>query len=394
MALVAKYKGEAERLQFLKESAMNKAKLYEQTLEREKLRVTNLRQMNSSLEAELSRKRAQADSAVEKMEELEACWKGGATREKLEALTKEKADRESLYEGLAREAEKGQRQADIAAEQVAALASLKKGERLELETLRKNLGIMGSRSDDDAIIGKLTLELTNIKVAYQQLARKYELSRSNKRRVEVELQRLEQRLDAKDEKLRQTQQTARARILAAERALESLQDEASNGVYGSSGLLKQFEALSERVKFLSQSKDDSANALRIAERERYELEGNLKAKEMEMSELKKLNSELRAVLTAGDGTVSNGRGGSRPDSTATVNATLSSSNRDVARRLLKLSEELKQAKLSNLRQNRELKLLREEKKHLQRRVKQQDQTLRRAGRRPRRCSNRGTPERA
>ena len=97
-----------------------------------------------------------------------------------------------------------------------------------------------------------------------------------------------------------------------------------------------------------------------------------------MSELKKLNSELRAVLTAGDGTVSNGRGGSRPDSTATVNATLSSSNRDVARRLLKLSEELKQAKLSNLRQNRELKLLREEKKHLQRRVKQQDQTLRRA----------------
>ena len=168
VALVAKYKGEAERLQFLKESAMNKAKLYEQTLEREKLRVTNLRQMNSSLEAELSRKRAQADSAVEKMEELEACWKGGAER-KLEALTKEKADRESLYEGLAREAEKGQRQADIAAEQVAALASLKKGERLELETLRKNLSIMGSRSDDDAIIGKLTLELTNIKVAYQQL---------------------------------------------------------------------------------------------------------------------------------------------------------------------------------------------------------------------------------
>ena len=90
------------------------------------------------------------------MEELEACWKGGATREKLEVNEGRPTGRAFMKASLARL--KGQRQADIAAEQVAALAAEEGGE-LELETLRKNLSIMGSRSDDDAIIGKLTLEL-------------------------------------------------------------------------------------------------------------------------------------------------------------------------------------------------------------------------------------------
>jgi hypothetical protein len=50
-----------------------------------------------------------------------------------------------------------------------------------VDALRVALRELGSRSDDDTIIGKLTLELSQIKVSYQQFVRKFETSRASLR---------------------------------------------------------------------------------------------------------------------------------------------------------------------------------------------------------------------
>ena len=149
-------------------------------------------------------------------------WEGGATKQERKALEEALAQREALYSGLAREAEAARVHADVANEQVSSMASAKREEKLEVEGLRVALRDLGSRSDDDTIIGKLTLELSQMKVSYQQFVRKFESSRANLRKAQLEVQKLEQQLDGKDASLQETRMKSRVRILAARCGINSI----------------------------------------------------------------------------------------------------------------------------------------------------------------------------
>ena len=58
-----------------------------------------------------------------------------------------------------------------------------------------------SQSDDAAIIGKTHRELLQMKLSYQQFARKHEGARMQLRRKELEIRQLQQAVDEKDKVL-------------------------------------------------------------------------------------------------------------------------------------------------------------------------------------------------
>jgi chromosome segregation ATPase len=336
-------------------------------------------------------------------------WEGGATKQERKALEEALAQREALYSGLAREAEAARVHADVANEQVSSMASAKREEKLEVEGLRVALRDLGSRSDDDTIIGKLTLELSQMKVSYQQFVRKFESSRANLRKAQLEVQKLEQQLDGKDASLQETRMKSRVRILAAEKALVQLKDDLHPTKSGASGsMLGQLETLNGKIRELTTRGEESTASLLDAEKGRIRLEGILQEKEEEYARTQEqLNDFKRFVQGQRRKGSSGGSGGRRPRN----NRGVASDNmldggdggdpfddmdddmddddmgggggimsdghsRDLARRLLSLSEELKAAKLRVLRQDRELKLLRDDKRNLQQQTKRDDETQR------------------
>jgi hypothetical protein len=188
----------------------------------------------------------------------------------------------------------------------------------------------GSRSDDDTIIGKLTLELSQMKVSYQQFVRKYENIRANLRKAQLEVQKLEQQLDSKDATLQETRMKSRIRILAAEKALvqvrnvsfilslfillttllqyrllsvqsfqlkDELHPSSRNGASGS--LLAQLEALNNKIRELTVRGEENAASLLDAERSRIKLEGVLQEKEEEYARTQEQLDDFRTYVQGG-----------------------------------------------------------------------------------------------
>ena len=67
----------------------------------------------------------------------------------------------------------------------------------ELVSLKEHVNTLSSRSDD-GVVGKLKAELASNKITYQEFCRKYEVFRINLHRKQLDVQRLEQRIDDQD----------------------------------------------------------------------------------------------------------------------------------------------------------------------------------------------------
>jgi hypothetical protein len=397
VALVAKYKGKAEQLNVLMEGKDGNCRTYKHQLEQCQNRADALTKENIALTDKLQSQRAATQRAQDESRSVSDRWEGGATKDERKALEDSLAQREALYAGLAREAEQARVHADIASEQVASMTGVRNSDKAELENLRETVLQLGSRSDDDTIIGKLTLELSQMKVSYQQFVRKYETGRADLRKSHLMVQKLEQQLDSKDAMLQETRMKSRVRILAAEKALLQLKDDVHpSKMTGAGSIVSQLESLNQKIRGLTTKGEESSAALLDAEKARIKLEGVLQEKEEEYQRTQEQLKDFKMFVSGGGGGgaaaaagAANGMGdsmleggdGEEPDflrgerNTANHRAKhhrLESHGRDVARRLLSLSEELKAAKLRVLRQDRELKLLKDEARNLQRQVKRDD----------------------
>ena len=394
VALVAKYKGKAEQLNVLLEGKDGNCRTYKHQLEQVQNRADTLMKENVALTDKLQSQRAVTQRAQDEARIVSDRWEGGATKEERKALEDSLAQREALYAGLAREAEQARVHADIASEQVSSMTAVRNSEKAELESLRETVLKLGSRSDDDTIIGKLTLELSQMKVSYQQFVRKYESTRATLRKSQLTIQKLEQQLDSKDAMLQETRMKSRVRILAAEKALLQLKDDAHPSKNGGAGsIVSQLESLNQKIRDLSKKGEESAAALLDAEKGRIKLEGVLQEKEEEYQRTQEQLKDFKmfvngrnpapraniedSMLEGGDGTEPEFlKGEQNNDMSGGQFGGFESHSRDVARRLLSLSEELKAAKLRVLRQDRELKLLKDEARNLQRQVKRDDEIQR------------------
>ena len=419
VSLVAKYKGKAEQLHVLKENSGLKVRNYEHMISEVQERNTTLSKESVGLHDKLRRQMNETNKAQDEARIISDRWEGGATKDERKALEEALAQRQALYSGLAREAEAARVHADVANEQVSSMASSKKEKSVELESLRVALRDLGSRSDDDTIIGKLTLELSQMKVSYQQFVRKYETVRANLRKSNLEVQKLEQQLDSKDSILQETRMKSRVRILAAEKALVQLKDDLHPSKSESSGsLLNQLEILNLKIRELTTRGEENSTSLLDCEKSRIKLEGILQEKEEEYARTQEQLNDFKMFVNGNTGNTSNansrgqgsrrnrqqqqgfasdnmldgdngndpfdddednngGNGGTgNTGNRRNVGRMSDSHSRDLARRLLSLSEEVKASKLRLLRQDRELKLLRDDKRNLVHQTKRDDETQR------------------
>ena len=367
--LVARQKGNSAELKVLLESEKSKNKSYRDEVERTRKDRDNLQRRCNHLDDEIQRAHSARNEALDALRVLEDEWQGGAKREERLALEDALAKREAMYDGLARDAQQGQEMADISLQQVASLENARNDAKTELEQLRKQLREIGSKTDEGSIIGKLTLENVNLKVKYQQLASNYDLVRADLNRGNLAKQKLEQALDAKDAKLRETRSQCRARIVASDRALERLKEELHPSSGSSAGLFERLEQMNEQIRQLSEVGEENEKGLRTAEEARFRLEGEVQARNLEIESLSATIKDLRGLIdTNRSSSVLHESHFPLPDQ-APGDLLPMSGSKGIARRLLTLADELKTAKLLVLRQKRELQLLRDENKHLKRREK-------------------------
>lgn len=347
---LANCRGDAARLEIecaeakRKESALaDRVGELEEALEREAGHA-------AEADAEVVRLRKELNSVEERAETAERAASGGATPEEAKKLRQDVKDLQSRCEGLAREVEKAREMADIASRQATALDGARRHKDSEVEQLRENVRVLASRSDDDAIIGKLQHQLLAIKSSYQLFARRHDAVRVAMGRLRLANATLEVALDQRSSEVAAAREAGRVRDLALQRAISDIKGETTGGL-----TLAQTEALSADIQKLAKAGELQAVELDNASKAQRDAEEAAASKDIEIQSLKQQLEDLRLVAQSAPG-----GGGALPAGSGSAGAHGVAESRAVARRLVELNEQLKSAQLSNLRQRRELAVLRDE----------------------------------
>ena len=122
-------------------------------------------------------------------------------RSQIQSLKERLQSTSLIAEENAAKAKKYKTLADIAATQAQSTSHLNKVKKDAVLELRKQLHLKWTQSEEDVIIGKLQQELFTTKAAYRKFVRKYETVFVNLRKKELEVRRLEEESDQKDQLL-------------------------------------------------------------------------------------------------------------------------------------------------------------------------------------------------
>jgi len=294
-----------------------------------------VKRLQEQLSIEASRTE-EADRIVLKLEQelntLQDKFQGGASRCERKMLEDRIEELENLFQSLKLELERYKELTEIANTQVQSYANAANAKQTQYAHFQEQLLQVNSRTDDDAIIGKLQHELVTTKVSYQLFVRKFEMSKVALRRQELTIRKLELTLDERNRMLHESREASRARILTLEGVLEHF------GVSPNDDKMDEFslqsmERLSETIANLGLAAEQSEEALRRSEATRRNLE---------------LEIATQKVLVDSANTMVKDLNGTKP----------------LADRLLQLNDELKLCQLQSMRQKRELQVLREEKQYV------------------------------
>jgi chromosome segregation ATPase len=375
----ARFRGEAARLELEHKSGVETVKkLTQRAVElstendalRERLRVSDSHERHG---------RTLAEAARRKCLEVENKFEGGLTStEATEVLAKQEFLMGQV-EKASREIEKYKELADLASSQAASLEAIKSDHAEQVIDMQEKCGEIESRTDDDAIIGRLQRQLMVAKQGYKDSMRKNESMRSNMRRKEAMARLFETRLDKREEALHKAREEARIQISALRDALRDL---AFNGGDASAALMfaqKQMDAadyaaatttagtlgvedtassildkskqLSAKVAEMSAASDLREEELQNSEDMRRRLESQVAEVQTEKEVLEQLVADLQDA------------------SSADTNKTI------MAKRLIGLSEEVRSNKLGALQARRAVQSLKEEKRHLEGVVARHEDTI-------------------
>lgn len=384
---MATFRGEASRLQV---ELVSKEYKCEQLEIRLKEACLDLEVQEEKLE-DLQRRCQEAEVSEQKVRqsslEVETKYSGGLIREDAEALREEaKALREKVS-NLELQSRQYQEMAQIAYEQAQSLSKMRETYVEELESLRAHLVQQESRSDDDLIIGKLQRQLMATKTAYKAFTRKYQVLRSNMRQRELTQRVLEHRLDEREKGVLQLQENSRVEISALRKALLQASEAALvtkhpsaipiSGSHTSkskskaltplthlpsvpiSSMSDQFSRLSEQLAEFARLAETANERAATAEKKFGSLEGEHDQLLLENSLLRKEIKEVKVIIDVN----AHNQGGKGPSSGSSSKQQMQS--KQIAGKLLALSEENRTLKLGALQQKREQNGLQQEKKHLQ-----------------------------
>ncbi|CAN0076060.1 unnamed protein product, partial [Ectocarpus fasciculatus] len=418
LAEVAKHQaGECAKAEVERAAAARRAEMAERRLTSLDAECRAVKERALSLEAREREARQKAQAAAAELIKVQNRFEGGLTGEQARSL-EEKLEAELVRgEALALEADRHKEIADIASEQTLALNHQRKDTEDELAELRKAVSDLESRSDDDRLIGQLQRKLTATKVAYRSFARKHEMTKANLRRKTALLRVLESRLDKREDALHELHERSQEKVAALKGALIDFADGKSGsdaGITGPDGAagpergltITRAREIAARVSEMTAALETSEAGLRAAELSRRSAEVDAETAEERRRDLETLVADLKRLVIPGNRAAAAGGGSSvatasrdnddddnavggsgssvddgsspslPPSSSADNNnehryadgAYASAAVETAARRLLSLSEELRAAKLEAAGLRRHVSGLREDRRHLERKL--------------------------
>jgi hypothetical protein len=356
---VAHARGEAARLEVELAASRKRSTLLASRLAETEGRLAQLEKKHSVLEAKERDANTVAQKAKRDLLDMEANYAGGLTTEEAQQLLERAEAAKAECEGHKREATRYCELADILSAQTISLSSLRKDREDEIADLRRHCAELESRSDDDLIIGKLHRTLLATKASYRAFARKHEIARANLRRKEAMVKALEMRLDEREEALHRLHEDSRAQVAVLRRALQqvSVLGVAPEGLVKRDdiavSIFQRAKALSDRVLELAELADQRERDSKAGEDAARRLQETVEALQAEKHALLEQVQDLRLIS----------RLQGEPESL----------ERELGRRLLTVSEDLKSTKLALMHARRQNNTLRDDKRHLDAVVaKQQD----------------------
>ncbi|KAG7455777.1 hypothetical protein MATL_G00244550 [Megalops atlanticus] len=228
---------------------------------------------------------------------------------------------------------------DVAKMQVTTLESRQQCREKEVEALRRQVLDYQSQSDEKALIAKLHQHLVALQVSEATAVGKLEGAVLKAQKLEAGLLRAEQRLDEKEQALYHARLEGRNRARHLRQTVQALRSQFAGALP-----LGQQEQLSRTLQQLQEDRQRAREEAQRAEQEHRRAEHRAQELELRLSSLEELIASLK-----------DGKG---------------------AQKVTEWHKRMEELRLQELRQGRELSALREEQRHLQGVVTQQEQQIR------------------
>ncbi|XP_014825485.1 PREDICTED: centrosomal protein of 290 kDa isoform X3 [Poecilia mexicana] len=263
-----------------------------------------------------------------------ASSKAASDADKARISELEKAEAE-----LRLEVSKLQEVSDVALSQVSALQARHKSKDNEVEALRRQILDYQSQSDEKALIAKLHQHMVALQLSESTALGKLEAAASHIQRLEANMLRAEQRLDASERALFLARQEGRHRATHLRKTVQALRRQFAGALP-----LWQQEKFSLAMLKLQEDRAKAQEERRAAEVERQRADGRAQELEVRLRGLEELISTLKDVKGA--------------------------------HKVMEWHKRMEEARLQELRKGRELVVQKEEISYLKKLVEEQDRTVR------------------
>ncbi|XP_053361681.1 centrosomal protein of 290 kDa isoform X6 [Clarias gariepinus] len=227
---------------------------------------------------------------------------------------------------------------DVAKMQVFALEARQQSREKEVECLRRQVLDYQSQSDEKALIAKLHQHIVALQLSETAAVSRMEAYTDRFQRLEAQRLRAEQQLDAQQQALWQARQEGRQRARHLRQALHALRRRFSGALP-----LSQQEKFSSTMLQLQEDRTRAREEARRAQEERRAAEGKAQELELRLKGLEELTATLKDVKGA--------------------------------QKVSEWHKKLEEARLQELRKNRELVAQREEIKYLKNMVAEQESSI-------------------
>ncbi|KAK2838372.1 hypothetical protein Q7C36_013186 [Tachysurus vachellii] len=227
---------------------------------------------------------------------------------------------------------------DVAKTQVFALEARQQSREKEVECLRKQVLDYQAQSDEKALIAKLHQHIVALQLSETTAVSRLESYTTRLRHLEAQRLRAEQQLDAQHQALWQARQEGRQRARHLRQALHALRRRFSGALP-----LSQQEKFSSTMLQLQEDRAKAREEARRAQEERSTAEGKAQELELRLKGLEELTATLKDVKGA--------------------------------QKVIEWHKKLEEARLQELRKNRELVAQREEIRYLKNMVAEQERSI-------------------
>lgn len=387
---MARFRGDASRLEAELVASKYRCELLEVQLHEQSFEMETSNAKYADLEGRYNSAEFAERSSRKEIIDLKLKFEGGLNKEAADQLRNDLKLKEEKLEEVIRNARNLSEMAEIATQQAESLSGFRDAYLDEIKALRDHTSMLESRTDDDLIIGRLQRHLMATKTAYKAFVRKYQHLRSTMRQREIVMRVLEHRLDQRENAALKTQEANRIEISALSKALQSIYDMPVSSNEATATVMSQKDGgkeklsvsvpkrksalkltVGQKLEALSNQIVNLATAAEKSNKLAEESDNKCRNFDNECQDLREDNKLLRRTIrdmtdvleSAGlaiPGTASSGLG----SNAVTSLKKQQQHSKAVASRLLALSDEVRNLKMNNLQQKREISVLQQDKKHL------------------------------